>query len=121
MFNFGCLCKIGTRYLAPAGARYTTNMNDYRIILLHHLNWIDCVASLLSLGYGVPEANPFMAEAYEHGPQVFVVVKMLVAALAIEILNRQVHRRKGWVLTGLVALFSSVCLWHVFGLLMLFA
>ena len=118
LFNYKRLplrIKLGGR-LAVTG-RPPFFMPDYRIILLHHLNWVDCVASLMSLSFGVEEANPAMRSAYDHDPSVFVVVKMVVAAIAIEILDRRLDRHRGWVLTALVALFSSVAIWHLFGLI----
>lgn len=92
-------------------------MRGHKIILIHLLNFLDAVLTLIAVEiFGVEEANPFMREALHVGPIVFLLAKFTVLTAALEYLNAQQFRLKSLVLTALLCCFLTLTAWHVFGL-----
>ena len=92
-------------------------MRGYKIILIHLLNFLDAVLTLIAVKiFGVEEANPFMREALHMGPIIFLASKFVILTVALEYLNKQDFRLRPIVFTVLLCCFLILTAWHVFGL-----
>jgi len=95
-------------------------LNDHRLTLIHLLNLVDCICTMLALSSGVEELNPLMRMTIEEfGIMAFVLIKVFVVSVAATMLGQMLKPQERWPLTGLVAVQGTVVAWHVFGLLLI--
>ena len=95
-------------------------LSDYRLTLIHLLNLVDCICTMLALSSGVEELNPLMRMTIEDfGIMAFVLIKVFVVSVAATMLGQMLKPQERWPLTGLVAVQGVVVTWHVFGLLLI--
>ena len=95
-------------------------VGDHRLTLIHLLNLVDCVCTMLALSVGVQELNPIMRVAIEDlGLMSFVLIKVSVVSVAAAVLGSLLEPGERWILSGIVTLQGAVVAWHVFGLLLI--
>ena len=77
--------------------------------ICHIANILDAVFTVNAISKGVEELNPLMAFLIDISPTLFVFTKIILFALAIDLLAR---RRPSWLkLVGCV--YLAVIVWHV--------
>ena len=89
---------------------------DHRVLLLHVLNFLDAIFTLIAIKAGVPEANPFMAFVLSMSPELFLFVKFSVLTFGIEFLRRNLVKSYDVVMSALLVVFLTVVAWHVYWL-----
>tara|TARA_R100000008_G_C3416887_1_gene82880 strand:- start:9 stop:296 length:288 start_codon:yes stop_codon:yes gene_type:complete len=77
--------------------------------ICHIANVLDAVFTLNAIDKGVEELNPLMAYLIDLSPYVFLFVKLLLFALAIDYIAR---RRPSW-LRWVGILYIAVVGWHM--------
>ena len=77
--------------------------------ICHIANLLDAIFTLNAVSKGVEELNPLMAFLIEQSPILFFVVKVVLFALAIDLLAR---RRPTW-LRPVGYVYILVLIWHV--------
>jgi len=89
---------------------------DHRVLLLHVLNFLDAIFTLVAVRAGVPEANPVMAFFLSLSPELFLFVKFTILTIGIEFLRRKLGKSYGVVINSLLIVFLTVVAWHVYWL-----
>ena len=92
------------------------NPRDYRLILLHLLNFLDAVLTLRAVGLGAVELNPIMAWAINQSPFLFLVLKLSAFSFLVEFLHRNLVGAWRHAFTFLLAVFLLVVAWHIYGI-----
>ena len=77
--------------------------------ICHIANLLDAIFTLNAVSKGVEELNPLMAYLIDQSPFIFFVVKVLLFALAIDLLAR---RRPTW-LRPVGYVYMLVLIWHI--------
>ena len=77
--------------------------------ICHIANLLDAIFTLSAVSKGVEELNPLMAYLIEQSPILFFVVKIVLFALAIDLLAR---RRPTW-LRPVGYVYIMVLVWHL--------
>ena len=77
--------------------------------ICHIANLLDAIFMLNAVSKGVEELNPLMAYLIEQSPILFFVVKIVLFALAIDLLAR---RRPTW-LRPVGYVYIMVLVWHL--------
>lgn len=92
---------------------------DLKIPILHALNLLDGVITLYFLRAGVEEMNPIMAYIYGVGPHLFLIAKVAIVSACLLFIDKKIADRYRWTISGLVAIYSLVLCWHLFGMLIM--
>tara|TARA_R110000751_G_scaffold277208_1_gene378448 strand:- start:441 stop:731 length:291 start_codon:yes stop_codon:yes gene_type:complete len=79
------------------------------LVTCHFGNIVDTLCTLYAVSKGVKELNPLMAWLISFSPALFVTVKLLIFAFAVDVLAR---RRPIW-LPAVAILYLSVVVWHL--------
>lgn len=88
------------------------------VALIHAFNWIDAVLTLVWLARGVEEINPLMDWAHHYSPGLFVVLKLVLISVGVEVIRRHAEPEVSrWVLAGVCLIFASVVAWQFAGAL----
>jgi len=87
---------------------------DYRFVLLHLLNFLDAIFTLMAIKVGVPEANPVMALFLNVSPELFLFVKFTLLSIGVEFLRRNLKEKYSSVITAFLVVFLTVTAWHVY-------
>tara|TARA_R110002110_G_scaffold189725_1_gene397956 strand:+ start:541 stop:831 length:291 start_codon:yes stop_codon:yes gene_type:complete len=78
-------------------------------VICHIGNLADALLTVHAINSGVEELNPLMAYLIDFSPMLFLLVKILLFALAIDLLAR---RRPTW-LRWVGILYIAVVAWHL--------
>ena len=89
--------------------------SDYRLVVPHLLNFLDAVLTLRATSLGAIELNPIMAWAIEQSPFLFLLIKLFAFSFLVEFLHRKLVGTRRRVFTFLLAVFSLVVAWHIYG------
>ena len=86
------------------------------VALIHSFNWLDAVLSIAWLTRGVEEVNPVMDLLFRISPGLFVVVKLVLITVGVEVIRRYAEPSISRVLLyGICLIFAAVVAWHFAG------
>ena len=91
------------------------------VYLIHFFNWLDAVLSVSWLTRGVEEANPLMDLMFQISPGLFIVTKLCLVTVAVEVIHyRAKPPLSKFLLYGICLVFAAVIAWHFAGAIIVF-
>ena len=90
------------------------------VALIHSFNWVDAVLSIAWLTRGVEEVNPVMDLLFRISPGLFVVAKLVLISVGVEVIRRYAEPPTSKLLLhGICLIFATVVAWHFAGAIMI--